>query len=54
VRIAVVNKTAGERELVSVVRAASAGESPELLKGLAEDIVISGDELPEAPDPHRS
>lgn len=48
--MAVVNKTAGERELVSVVRAAVAGESPELLKGLAEDIVISGDDLPEAPD----
>ncbi|WP_210603294.1 response regulator transcription factor [Brevibacterium oceani] len=47
--LAVVNKTAGEEELVSVVRAASAGESPELLKGLAEDISISGDELPEAP-----
>lgn len=47
--LAVVNKTAGERELVSVVRAASAGESPELLRGLAEDIVISGDHLPEAP-----
>ncbi|WP_166973911.1 response regulator transcription factor [Brevibacterium atlanticum] len=47
--LAVVNKTAGEEELVSVVRAASAGESPELLKGLAEDISISGDHLPEAP-----
>lgn len=47
--LAVVNKTAGERELVSIVRAASADESPELLKGLAEDIVISGDQLPDAP-----
>lgn len=48
--LAVINKTAGERELVSIVRAASAGESPELLRGLAEDIVISGDPLPDAPD----
>lgn len=48
--LAVINKSAGERELVSVVRAASAGESPELVKGLAEDIVISGDPLPDAPE----
>lgn len=48
--LAVVNKTAGERELVSIVGAASAGESPELLKGLAENIVISGDHLPDAPE----
>ena len=47
---AVLNKTAGERELVSIVRAASAGESPELLRGLAENIVISGDHLPDAPE----
>ncbi|WP_228281421.1 response regulator transcription factor [Brevibacterium pigmentatum] len=47
--LAVLNKMAGERELVSIVRAASAGESPELLRGLAEDIVISGDHLPDAP-----
>ena len=47
--LAVLNKAAGERELVSIVRAASAGESPELLKGLAEDIAISGDHLPDAP-----
>lgn len=47
--LAVLNKTAGERELVSIVRAASAGESPELLTGLAEDLVISGDHLPDAP-----
>jgi DNA-binding NarL/FixJ family response regulator len=47
--LAVLNKTAGESELVAVVRAASAGESPELLKGLAEDIAISGEYLPEAP-----
>ena len=47
---AVLNKTAGERELVSIVRAASAGESPELLRGLAENIVISGDHLPNAPE----
>ena len=47
---AVLNKTAGERELVSIVRAASAGESPELLRGLAENIVISGDNLPDAPE----
>ena len=47
---AVLNKTAGERELVSIVRADSAGESPELLRGLAENIVISGDHLPDAPE----
>lgn len=47
---AVLNKTAGERELVSIVRAASAGASPELLRGLAENIVISGDHLPDAPE----
>ena len=47
---AVLNKTAGERELVSIVWAASAGESPELLRGLAENIVISGDHLPDAPE----
>lgn len=47
---AVLNKTAGERELVSIVRAASAGESPELLRGLVENIVISGDHLPDAPE----
>ncbi|UVI35543.1 response regulator transcription factor [Brevibacterium spongiae] len=48
--MAVLNKTAGESELVAVVRAASAGETPELLKGLATDIAISGDQLPEAPE----
>lgn len=49
--LAVVNKTASDEELVSVVRAASRGDSPGLLKSLAEDIVISGDSIPDAPFP---
>lgn len=47
--IAVVNKTASDEELVSLVRAASRGDSPGLLTSLAEDIVISGDSIPAAP-----
>lgn len=47
--IAVVQKTAADDELVAVVRAATAGESPALLRTLAEDIIISGDILPDAP-----
>ncbi|MGC2939269.1 response regulator [Brevibacterium sp. FAM 24638] len=47
--LAVVNKTAGDEELTSVVRAALQGDSPGLLRTLAEDIVISGDTIPEAP-----
>lgn len=48
--LAVVNKTAGDEELLSVIRAAAQGDSPGLLKSLAEDIVVSGDALPDAPD----
>lgn len=47
--MAVVQKTAADDELVAVVRAATAGESPALLRTLAEDIIISGDILPDAP-----
>lgn len=49
--LAVVNKTASDAELISVVRAAAQGDSPGLLKSLAEDIIISGDRIPEAPCP---
>ncbi|GAA1931080.1 response regulator transcription factor [Brevibacterium antiquum] len=41
--IAAVNKSATDAELVRVARAAVAGESPALLRSLAEDIMISGD-----------
>lgn len=47
--LAVVNKTAGDEELTSVVRAAMEGDSPRLLKTLAEDIIVSGERIPEAP-----
>lgn len=47
--MAVVNKTASDEVLVSVVRTALQGESPSLLKALAADIVISGDLIPDAP-----
>ncbi|MCD1285327.1 MULTISPECIES: response regulator transcription factor [unclassified Brevibacterium] len=48
--LAVVNKTAGDDELVSVVRSAAHGDAPGLLKSLAEDLVISGDVIPDAPN----
>lgn len=41
--IAAVNKSATDAELVGVARAAVSGESPALLRSLAEDIMISGD-----------
>lgn len=41
--IAAVNKSATDIELVGVARSAVAGESPALLRSLAEDIIISGD-----------
>lgn len=41
--IAAVNKSATDVELVGVARSAVAGESPALLRSLAEDIMISGD-----------
>ncbi|SMX97491.1 two component transcriptional regulator, LuxR family [Brevibacterium sp. 239c] len=41
--IAAVNKSATDVELVGVARSAAAGESPALLRSLAEDIMISGD-----------
>lgn len=47
--LAVVNKTASDMELISVVRTALEGDSPRLLKSLAEDIVISGERIPDAP-----
>lgn len=47
--IASVTKTAAEEVLVDTVRRAAAGEAPLRLGTLAEDIVISGDVLPEAP-----
>lgn len=47
--MAVVNKTASDEVLVSVVRTALRGESPALLKALAADIVISGDDIPDVP-----
>ncbi|WP_235604829.1 response regulator transcription factor [Enteractinococcus helveticum] len=47
--IAVLRKTASENNLRSVVLAAARGEEPKLLKHLAQDIIISNDELPEAP-----
>lgn len=47
--LAAVNKTASDAELISVVRTTAKGDSPGLLKSLAEDIVISGDMIPDAP-----
>lgn len=47
--IAAVNKSATDAELVRVARAAVAGESPALLRSLAEDIMISGDISADSP-----
>lgn len=46
--IAAVNKSASDAQLVDVVRTAATGESPALLRSLAEDIMISGDIRPDA------
>lgn len=44
--IAAVMKSASEEVLRSTVRCAAEGDDPAMLKGLARDIVISGDGLP--------
>lgn len=49
--IAAVMKSASEDLLRSTVRHAAQGDDPAMLKGLARDIVISGDELPEVEVP---
>lgn len=47
--MAAVRKTASESELRAVVLAAARGDEPILLKRLVQDIVISGDALPDTP-----
>ncbi|HMR47963.1 MAG TPA: response regulator transcription factor [Arachnia sp.] len=46
---AVVRKTASDAELRAVVLAVVCEDDPRLLRGLAQDIVLSGDELPDTP-----
>lgn len=47
--LAVAQKTASEADLRKIVLAATQGDDPRLLKRLAQDIVISGDLLPDTP-----
>lgn len=47
--MAAVNKSASDAELVRVAEAALDGDSPVLLRSLAEDILISGDTVPDVP-----
>ncbi len=47
--MAAVNKSASDAELLRVAEAALDGDSPVLLQSLAEDILISGDTVPDVP-----
>ncbi|MCT1448373.1 response regulator transcription factor [Brevibacterium casei] len=47
--MAAVNKSASDAELLRVAEAALDGDSPVLLRSLAEDILISGDTVPDVP-----
>ena len=47
--VAVLNKTASEATLREMILTASAGEDPGLLRNLAQDILVSGDQIPQAP-----
>ncbi|NMA78052.1 MAG: response regulator transcription factor [Actinomycetales bacterium] len=46
---AALNKTAADSALRAAVKAVAKGESPGLLRGLAQNIVVSGERLPDAP-----
>lgn len=48
--LAAVNKSASDAELIRVAEAALEGDSPVLLRNLAEDILVSGDSVPDVPD----
>ena len=47
--LAAVSKSASDAELIRVAEAALEGDSPELLRTLAEDVLVSGDSVPDVP-----